>query len=155
MAFPEIQLNLIYPYVCFNTKDKDPEKLISACNRFFGLLQLSIRLALQKVNRAESEILNFNFITKAIGRKVVILFDGLFSTITEDALRSLHATLGMFSSANLNLKTSLSSFIDLLDLIPGKKQSFAGLFSKPVPKKGNFNSEKVIDFLVKGFTIHS
>lgn len=114
-----------------------------------------MKLALQKAKVFGSELLNFNFLARAIGRKVVIIFDGTWSTITEDALRSLHTTLGMFSAANLNLTTSLKSFIDLFDLISEGKGSFANLFSQKAPNKGDFGSKKLMDFLLKGFTLHS
>lgn len=155
MAFPELRLGLIYPYICLNTKDKNPEKLLAACNRFLGLLQLSMKLALQKARVADSELLNFNLIARAIGRKVVILFDGTWSTITEDPLRSLHTILGMFAAANLNLTTSLKSFVDLFDLISAPSGNFSQLFTDNVPEKADFGSKKIIDFLLKGFTLQS
>lgn len=77
---------------------------------------LNFQILLEKNNYRGSEIMNLKFEVGSVGKKVLIVFVGQFSSISEDAIHSITQILDRLAICNMNFSSRLSSQIDLCDL---------------------------------------
>lgn len=100
------------------------------------------------------EVGSLRFDIGSVGDKVIVAFIGDFSTISEDVIFSLNQILDRISMSQFNFSSRFSSFIDLNDLKTSPTQSFKELLSK-APTKTGFKDKKLLDFLLRGFTLNT